>query len=222
MIITSCNASWAEESAEVRLNEVIELQGQAKDLKTLKQAWRTYKLKNYEAALGLWLPLAEMGNASAQVYIGLMYNQGHAVEQNKNNAAKWYALASEQGHVAAKWRLAMLYYHGSGLVQDYQKAAELYHSAAQLGDIYSQKALGLMYSKGFGVPKDNIMAYSWFQIASENGFKLAKKYLSKVAKEITPEEIAIARAMAKECKLTRYTKCGWASSALNSLDNDDS
>ena len=222
LVITTSTSSWAQENAQDRLSEVIEQQGQAKALETLKQGWVAYKLGEYEAALSLWMPLAETGNASAQVFIGLMYNQGHAVDQDRNEAAKWYALASEQGHAPAKWRLAMLYYHGSGLTKDYQKAADLYHSAARQGDIYSQKALGVMYSKGFGVLKDNVIAYSWFLIASENGYKLAKKFQNKLAIEMTSEETTIAKAMAKRCMHSNYIECGWALSFGDNPNKDDS
>ena len=213
LLIILPTISWAQESAEDRLNDVVKLQDKAKEIKSLKKAWSAYKLGDYESALGLWMPLAETGNASAQVFIGLMYNQGHAVDQNKSEAAKWYALASEQGHVPAKWRLAMLYYHGSGFTQDYQKAAHLYHSAARQGDAYSQKALGIMYSEGLGVLKDNILAYAWFHIAYENGFKLAQKLETQMTIEMSVEEITIARDIAKECIRSSYKKCGWTLSS---------
>ena len=222
LLITATNSSWAQESAEERLKEVIEQQGQAKDLETLKQGWGAYKLGDYEAAISLWMPLAETGNASAQVFIGLMYNQGHSVDQDRNEAAKWYALASEQGHASAKWRLAMLYYHGSGLTKDYQKAVNLYHSAAKQGDVYSQKALGVMYSKGFGVLKDNVIAYSWFLIASENGYTLAQKFQNELAIEMTSEETTIAKAMAERCMHSNYIECGWALSFDDDPNKDGS
>ena len=221
LLLTPFTISWAQESAEDRLEEVIELQGQAKNLKILSQAWNFYKLGDYEAALGLWMPLAETGNSSAQVLIGLMYNQGHAVKLDRSEAAKWYALASEQGNAAAQWRLAILHYHGSGLKQDYQKAADLYRSAAKQGDFYSQKALAVMYTKGLGVPRDYVLAYSWFQIASDNGLTLAKKYQYEISDERALEEIAIARTIAKECVSSAYTKCGWVSTNTDDPDNDD-
>ena len=221
LLITISTATWPQSSAEVRLDAVVKTQDQAKDLKALKQGWSAYDLGNYEAALSLWMPLAEMGNPSAQVFIGLMYNQGHAVEQNINNAVKWYALASDQGHAPAKWRLAILYYHGSGLIQDYQKAAELFHSAAKLGDTYSQKTLGLMYSKGFGVPKNNMLAYSWFDIASSNGFKLASQLQNEIIKQMLPEEAAEAKSKAEECINSGYKNCGWERSAANEAVKDE-
>ena len=221
LLITSATISRAQESAEERLSGVIELQGQAKELKILGQAWSAYKSGDTEVALGLWAPLAEMGNPSAQVFMGLMYNQGDAVEQDMKETTKWYALASEQGNVPATWRLAILYYHGSGVTQDYQKAAELYHSAAKQGDVYSQKALGVMYRKGLGVPKDNVIAYSWFHIASESGFTLAKNYQNEMSHKMTPEEIVIAQAVAKNCVQSNYTKCGWLLSSDEDLIKGD-
>jgi hypothetical protein len=221
LLITISTASWPQDSAEVRLDAVIKTQNQAKDLKTLKQGWSAYNLGNYEAAHSLWMPLAEMGNPSAQVFIGLMHNQGHAVEQSINKAVKWYTLASDQGHVPAKWRLAILYYHGSGLTKDYQKAAELFHSAAKLGDTYSQKALGVMYSKGFGVPKNNMLAYSWLNIASGNGFKLALKMQDEIIKEMAPEEAAESKSIAEECINSGYKNCGWELSSADNTAKDE-
>ena len=222
LLITSPTTSGAQETAEDRLDGLIEMRQQAGDLKTLKQAWDAYKSKEYETSLGIWMPLAESGNPSAQVFMGLIYQYGHAVELNRNEAAKWFAMASDQDYAPAKWRLAMLYYHGAGVTQDYQKAADLYRSAAKQGDVYSQKALGVMYSKGFGVLKANVLAYSWFQIATENGFKLAKKYQTELAEKMTSEETTIAKAVAKECKHSGYTKCDWVFGATNEITEDNS
>ena len=220
LLIACTTASWAQEDAEERLNEVIELQTHTKALKTLRQGWSNYKIGDYEEAFGLWMPLAEEGNSSAQVSIGLMYNQGHGVEENESEAAKWYTLASKQGYAPAKWRLAMLHYHGSGLEQNYKKAADLYHSAAKQGDVYSQKALGIMYSGGLGVPKDTVLAYSWFHVAYQNGFKLAQNFQNKIAAKMTPEEISIAQTMAKQCMNSNYTSCGWALSSTDGSIKD--
>ena len=222
LLIVLPNTSFTQENNEERMNEIVELQDQAKELSILTKAWSAYKLGDYEAALSLWMPLAETGNSSAQVSIGLMYNQGHGIAQDRDEAVKWYTLASEQAHVPATWRLAMLYYHGSGVTQNYQKSADLYHSAAKQGDVYSQKALGVMYSEGFGVPKDNILAFSWFQISGENGYKFAIKYRDAMAKDMTSEEVATAQAMAKECVNSGYKKCGWALSSTNGPIEDSS
>ena len=221
LLILLTNMSFAQEPANERLDKIVEAQEKAKELKTLNNGWAAYKLEDYEAAFDLWLPLAEQENSSAQVLIGLMYSQGHAVEQNSLEAAKWYALAADQGHTPEKWRIAILYYHGNGVPQDYQKAAELYHSAAKQGDTYSQKALSVMYSNGFGVSKDNIVAYSWLHIARENGLRLAENYQLDSINEMTPEEISLAQIMAEDCMRSNYSKCGWQTGLVDNQIDDE-
>ena len=45
------------------------------------------------------LKAAEQGNATAQNYLGWMYQEGRGVEQSNVAAAEWYRKAAEQGHV---------------------------------------------------------------------------------------------------------------------------
>ena len=200
---------YAEENSEVRMNKIIASQTQANTLKIVNNAWDAYKLGDFQTAFDLWHPLAEAGNPSAQVYIGLMYNQGHSVNQDDSEAAKWYTLASDQGYAPAKWRLAVLYHHGSGLPQNYQKSAELYDYVARKGDFYAQKMLGVIFSQGLGVQKDNIIAHLWFHISAENGLPLGEKYRDEIAKSMGTEEIFLSNAMAKDCMDSGYTKCGY-------------
>ena len=62
---------------------------------------------------------AEQGNASAQSYLGFMYETGEGVPQNGAEAAEWYRLAADQGVVAAQFNLGVMYANGGGLPEDY-------------------------------------------------------------------------------------------------------
>ena len=201
--------AWATEGAEERMNEVIALQSKAAVLKVLEKAWSAYQEGDYTAASDLWKPLAEAGNASAQVFVGMMYNQGHGVDQDEKKAAEWYILASQQGYSPAQWRLAIMYYYGSGVGQDYQEAAKYYSSAARQGDSYAQNALGVMLRDGVGLLKDNTLAYLWFHIAGDNGFELGTRYRDAVAIEMSQDEILTSQIMVKKCISSGYTKCGY-------------
>ena len=200
---------WASDSAEERMNEVIEIQSKAADLKVLEKAWNAYQEGDYTSASNLWKPLAEAGNASAQVFIGIMYNQGHGADRDEKKASEWYTLASKQGYLPAQWRLATMYYHGSGVVQDYQQAANFYSLAARQGDSYAQNAFGVMLRDGVGVLKDNTLAYLWFHIAGDSGFELGAKYRDAIAINMTQEEISTSQSMAKKCVISGYTECGY-------------
>ncbi len=45
---------------------------------------------DYAAAMRLWLPLAEQGDAGAQALVGAMYSEGKGVPHDDAKAAFWY------------------------------------------------------------------------------------------------------------------------------------
>ena len=101
------------------------------------------------------------GDAVAFFNLGIMYEKGIDVPQDKLKAAEWYRKAAEKGLVQAQFRLGSLYYHGQGVPKDLKQAAEWYTKAAEQGYPPAQAALGNMYLAGEGVPKDIAKAAHW-------------------------------------------------------------
>lgn len=64
---------------------------------------------DYRAAVNEFHPIAERGNAWAQVYLGEMYEDGKGVPQDYQQAKMWYQKAAEQGDPSAQRRLAWLH-----------------------------------------------------------------------------------------------------------------
>jgi uncharacterized protein len=91
------------------------------------------------------------GNASALYTLGLMYEQGYGVVQDKYQAAWCYRKAAEKGHVQAQYRLNYLYYPGQGVPRDLQQATGWYEKAAEPGDPEAQAAFGNMPFSGQSV-----------------------------------------------------------------------
>jgi TPR repeat protein len=58
---------------------------------------------------------AEQGDADAQYNLGLMYDNGEGVEQDKFEAVKWYKKAAEQGHAEAQNNLGIMDRQSQGL-----------------------------------------------------------------------------------------------------------
>ncbi len=77
-----------------------------------------YESGDYATALREWKPLAEQGNADAQVHLGGMYTLGKGVPKDYKTAVKWYRLAAEQGHADAQSNLGAMYALKQGVVQD--------------------------------------------------------------------------------------------------------
>ena len=61
-----------------------------------------YDRKDYAAALWIFRPLAEKGNASAQNNLGVMYAIGNGIPQDYVEAHMWANLAAARGNKVAK------------------------------------------------------------------------------------------------------------------------
>ena len=84
----------------------------------LEDCAAAYKRQHYSAALQLCRPLAEQGDARAQLSLGGMYYNGQGVQQDYPEAAKWTRKAAEQGYAPAQAHLGVLYWNGQGVQQD--------------------------------------------------------------------------------------------------------
>jgi uncharacterized protein len=91
---------------------------------TLKQGVAAFNRQNYMVAAQILTPYAERGNASAQAYLGFMYETGRGVPQNYTDAAMWYRRAAEQGDSLAQYSLGLLYDRGFGVPQDIIEAGK--------------------------------------------------------------------------------------------------
>jgi len=125
-----------------------------------------YSRGDYATALRLWLPLAEQGDANAQLQLGAMYKDGKGVLQDRAEAVKWYRKAAEQGNADAQWQLGAKYFVGWGVPQDYVMALMWFNLAAAKGNKQAIKA------------RDNLDAHLWSgQIAEAQ--RLAREWKPK-------------------------------------------
>ncbi len=85
-------------------------------------ATAAYSRGEYATAIRLFRPLAEQGNARAQNFLGIMYQNGQGVVQDYKNAAMMYSLAAQQGYAWAQNLLGFMYAEGEGISQDYVRA----------------------------------------------------------------------------------------------------
>ena len=69
---------------------------------------------NYSKAFELYSSLAEQGDATSQVSLGLMYDNGQGVTQNYAKAAEWYQKAANQGNKIGQRNLGLSYKNGEG------------------------------------------------------------------------------------------------------------
>jgi TPR repeat protein len=157
------------------------------------------KQNNAEAAKW-WRRAADQGNTFAQYNLGALYDNGEGVRQNKGEALKWYHLAAERGNDGAQFSVGLLYFAGVAVPENRVEAAKWWRRAADQGHIGAQAYLGLSYATGLGVPQDNIHAYTWLSVAAARGDQDAVSNRDRVARQMTPEQIAEAQKLASEWK----------------------
>lgn len=90
-------------------------------------------LQRGDPKLAAWLlrPLAEQGNAQAQIKLGWMYERGQGVPQNDQEAVKWYRKAAQLGYAEAQSSLGAMYFEGKGVPQDNVRAYIWFDLAVQ-------------------------------------------------------------------------------------------
>jgi uncharacterized protein len=128
-----------------------------------------YARGDYTTALRLFRPLANQGNASAQLRLGFMYYSGQGVPQNYAEAMKWSRLAADQGDPDAQLNVGIMYAKGYGVPRDYAEAMKWLRLAADQGDSDAQLNVGIMYAKGYGVPQDYAEAMKWYRLSADQG-----------------------------------------------------
>jgi TPR repeat protein len=93
-----------------------------------------YESGDYATALREWTPLAKQGDASAQYYLGVMYDKGQGLPQDYKTAVKWWRLAAKQGNAVAQTNLGKMLYQGQGVLQDYVLAHMWFNIAVSNGN----------------------------------------------------------------------------------------
>ncbi len=145
---------------------------------------------------------AHEDTASAQFFLGVMYDKGMGVPQDSQQAVRWYTKAAEAGDASAQFHLGQIFDLGRGVAQDYQQAVRWYTKAAEAGNAVAQYNLASMYYSGKGVPQDYVLAHMWANLAASQGGEDAVKKRDAIATLLTPNQIAAAQKLAREWKPT--------------------
>ncbi|MFD2205091.1 peptidoglycan-binding protein [Kiloniella antarctica] len=84
--------------------------------------------------------------------------------------------------------------------RDYTSAYQDFSSIAQTGDRDAQFMLGYVYSKGYGTPQDYVEAHKWFNLASSQGDREARRARDSLTKFMSAQQISRAQQLATEWK----------------------
>ena len=109
------------------------------------------------------------GDEQAQFELGAMYEIGAELEQNEEDALKWFEKSALQGHSEACWRLGRLLQKGSTLIQNDASAFYWYQLAAMDGHTDSQYEAARYHESGSIAPQNQFEAEYLYTKAAEAG-----------------------------------------------------
>ena len=168
---------------------------------TVKSGIEAWQRGEHEAAVAIWRPLAERGDADAAFNLGQAYRLGRGVPVNLAAAQTWLERAARKDHLDAQATLGLL------LFQNGNRAGALrwLRSAADRGEPRAMLVYGTALFNGDGVARDPVLAYAYVSRAAAQGLAPAKSTLEDMDNVLPVEQrqrgVALAQQKAMETRL---------------------
>ena len=103
----------------------------------LAQAEKLFDAERYGDALAQYRNLAEAGHPRAQLMVGWIYHHGLGLQENFDEARKWYSIAAGQGSMEAQFNLGVLCMKEG----DFAVGRDWYQKAIRFGSQDAQQRL---------------------------------------------------------------------------------
>jgi TPR repeat protein len=165
----------------------------AQSVKSGIEAWQR---ADYPAAVAIWRPLAEAGDADAAFNLGQAYRLGRGVPLNLAAAQTWFERGARSGHLDAQTTLGLLLFDSGNRVS----GLRWLKTAAERGEPRALLIYGTALFNGDGVTEDRVLAYAYVSRAAAQGLAPAKGTLAELDQilplEMRQKGVAIARAKA--------------------------
>lgn len=152
---------------------------------------------DYAAAVAIWRPLAEKGDADAAFNLGQAYRLGRGVKTDLAAAQSWLEKAASAGHLDAQTTLGLLLFDSGSR----DAALQWLKKAAERGEPRAMLVYGTALFNGDGVERDPVLAYAYVSRSAAQGLEPAKSTLQDLDAilpvDVRQKGVAIALSKAK-------------------------
>ena len=212
---------WVDDEGNVHYGEKLPDNAESKSIKNIKTkdddvldnfqaGFDAYKKGDYLTALKIYRAAAEQGDIMGQFTLGTIYHtpgkfKKHGVKKDHKESAKWYHLAAEQGDNIAQFTIGRMYKKGQGVTKNLV-IAYMWLSTAEFSNKNSvlafQKMGTVLNRKNKNISDKDLMDY--LKLIREQ----KKEIVGKLERKMTPEQIAKAQKLARDCIKKNYKDCG--------------
>lgn len=170
---------------------------QAQSTKDGIEAWQRGE---NAAAVAIWKPLAEKGDADAAFNIGQAFRLGKGVPLDLAQAQNWFEKAARKGHVDAQTTLGLMLFQGGNRVS----AMRWLNAAADAGEPRALLMMGTALYNGDGIAADPVRAYAYVSRAAAQGLPPAQATLADLDQVMSLDQrkqgVALAQQMVSASK----------------------
>jgi uncharacterized protein len=164
---------------------------------TVKAGIEAWQRGDDAAAVAIWRPLANKGDADALFNLGQAYRLGRGVKLDLAAAQGMFERAARLGHLDAQTSLGLMLFQDGNRIS----AMRWLKSAAERGEPRALLVYGTALFNGDGVEADPVKAYAYVSRAAAQGLAPAKETLAQMD-ELIPladrqKGVALAMAAAK-------------------------
>src|SRR6185295_2450521 len=161
----------------------------AQSVKAGIDAWQK---ADYSAAVAIWRPLAEKGDADAQFNLGQAYRLGRGWPIDIGAAQFWFERAAARGHLDAQTTLGLLLFQNG----NHTGAVRWLKAASDKDEPRAMLVYGTALFNGDGVPQDPVQGYAYITRAAARGLPAAKDTLEQLNRILPLPERTKGRALA--------------------------
>ena len=152
--------------------------------KSVRDGIAAWQRSDYAAAVAIWRPLADKGDADAAFNLGQAYRLGRGVSVDLAQAQSWLEKAANAGHLDAQTTLGLLLFDSGNR----PAALRWLKQAAQRGEPRAMLVYGTALFNGDGVQHDTLLAYAYVSRSAAQGLEPAKITLQEMD-NILPVEV---------------------------------
>jgi len=130
-----------------------------------------FEQERFVEAFEEYSKMANAGSVEAQLRVAWMYQTGHGVKMNLDDARCWYLMAAKSDSAEAQFHLGYFY----ELEKKYSEAMNCFRKSAVQNHMPSIYQLGVLYELGKGVERDKEEAYKCYEQAARMGHLRAQR-----------------------------------------------
>ena len=117
---------------------------------------------------------AELGDATSQSALGLMYLLGRGVPRNDRAAAMWLQRSADQDDPAGQYHIGLLFLEGRGVPRDIDAASTWLRRANDQSAGLAQRSFDALYGAVIALPGSAVGAASWLLWTAEGRLPYAQ------------------------------------------------